>query len=134
MSLCKTDVSDARQKKSLAKALKAFILILAAFASMTVSSPAMAQEDNGGGGFLGGITDYFTIENNAESFDDRRDGAKILLESYPCIACGIFDNFASAVFAAEFVLTAPPVLVPGPDSLSQSFSLLSLAAWGLFGA
>ena len=107
---------------------RSFMLMVAAFASLTVSTPAMAQEDDGGGLF-GGITDFFTIENNAEGFDQRREGAKVLLESYPCVACDIFDNFASAVFdGMSAVDDEGPSLIPVVTGFASLFALFYLGS------
>lgn len=106
---------------------RSFMLMLAAFASLTVSTPAIAQEDDGG--LFGGVTDFFTIENNAEGFDQRREGAKVLLESYPCVACDIFDNFASAVFdGMSAVDDEGPSLIPVVTGFASLFALFYLGS------
>ena len=71
------------------------IVMVAALASLSSATPAFAQ---GEPGLLDTFSGMFTVENNAESFDQRREGAKIMLEGYPCFSCTVFDSFAGAVF------------------------------------
>jgi len=86
--------------------LRFFMFALTAFMTFSVATPAMAQQNPnppGGSqeespGFFDRFGDYLTIENNAESFDRRRQDAKDLIESYPCVACDVFNAFATAVF------------------------------------